>query len=453
VRAGRDNTPRLGILSANRPGYVFAIHAARWLGVPVVPLNWRQTARELAWQLRDAGIDLLLTDQLHQPVAEEAGKGLRVAIQPISALEQIDPTTHRLDREPLLDLATEAAILYTSGTSGRPKGARLTHGNFWHSAVASALHLGHREDDVWLATLPLFHVGGLSILLRSVIGCTPVILHDRFEPERALAAIDDGATLVSLVPTMLRRLLAARGEIPWPESLRCILLGGSASPPDLIAECIRRGIPVAPTYGLTEAASQVTTLRPAEVHRKPLSSGLSLPMTRLRIAGATGEREPPPFGEIEIQGPTVFTGYLGRPPSEQDRSADGWFRTGDVGYLDDEGFLCVVDRRDDLIVSGGENVYPAEVERVLLAHPHVLDAGVTSLPDGDWGTRPIAGVIWQGNEVDVEKSLREHCAAHLARYKVPERILAFPELPRSASGKLLRRRLREMIRERMEPAR
>ena len=453
VRAESGDTPtrrrpRIGILSANRPGFVFAVHAARWLGMPFVPLNWRQTADELAWQIGNADIGLLLTDDDRLPVAEAAASGLRVTVLPIAELERQSPSSRLNDRVYEVDLASEAAVLYTSGTSGRPKGARLTYGNIWHNAVASALHLGHHAEDVWLATLPLFHIGGLSILYRSVIGGTPVHLQDRFEPERALQAIDEGTTLVSLVPTMLRRMLAASGETRWSASLRAILLGGSAAPPDLIAECLERGIPVAPTFGLTEAASQVTTMRPAEVQRKPHSSGLPLPTIRLRIARATSDAFSSATGEIEIQGPAVFPGYVGR-SFEEARSADGWFRTGDVGFLDEEGFLYIVDRREDLIVSGGENVYPAEVEAVLLTHPDVLDAGVTSTRDGDWGASPIAAVVWNGDPDAAESSLHELCAARLARYKIPARFLVVAELPRSASGKLPRRRLRAMIQERL----
>jgi O-succinylbenzoic acid--CoA ligase len=251
---------------------------------------------------------------------------------------------------------------------------------------------------------------------------------------------------------MLRRMLAQRGDQTWPATLRVVLLGGAATPPDLIDACIQHGIPAAPTYGLTETASQVATLRPTELARKPRSSGRPLPATDIRIARESDMSATDEPGEIEVRGPTVFAGYLGDAANQGALTEDGWLRTGDIGYLDDDGFLYVVDRRDDLIVSGGENIYPAEVERVLLQHPLVSDAGVTGIPDEAWGARPVAGVVWQGDPAAAKIALRDHCAAHLAGYKIPATILLFDVLPRTASGKLPRRRLREMILQRLQPA-
>ena len=315
ANAMMERTGRIGILSANRPGFRIAVHAATRLGIPFVPLNWRLSEAELTWQLQDAGITLLIADNAHEATADAARTARGTTVIPISAFE------HRPREAPpspgstgdgecgvRVHLNHEAAILYTSGTSGRPKGTILTYGNLWFSAIASALHLGHHDDDIWLATMPLFHIGGLSILVRSVIGSTPVLLHDRFDPERALRAIENGATLVSLVPAMLDRMLAVRGENPWPAHLRCILLGGSATPAPLLETCLRLNIPVAPTYGLTEASSQVTTLLPAQVRDRPGSSGVPLPLTQLRISTLQGEAPPGKIGEIEIRGPTLFAG-------------------------------------------------------------------------------------------------------------------------------------------------
>jgi o-succinylbenzoate---CoA ligase len=291
----------------------------------------------------------------------------------------------------------------------------------------------------------LFHIGGLAILFRGVIGAVPVVLHERFEPGIALSAIDEGATLLSVVPTMLQRLLDARGDMPWPPHLRCVLLGGSAAPRRLVEECVRRGLPVAPTYGLTEATSQVTTLLPAQAPRKWSSSGLPLPLTELRVATPAGAGRSGEVGEIEIRGPEVFAGYLDDDVVGSAHMVDGWFRTGDAGHLDSDGYLYVLDRRDDLIISGGENVYPAEIERVLREHPSVLDAGVIGVADESWGSRPVAAVVWSGEPDQAGPELLRHCQQHLSRYKIPDRFVQLSELPRSPSGKLLRRALREMI--------
>ena len=446
ARSGRldpGTAGRVGILSANRPGFVFAAHAARHLGRPMAPLNWRQTATEVAWQLEQAAVTVLLVDDERLETAARAATNLPVAVVPIAEIEGAAPAIAST-RQPLMVPADqELADLFTSGTTGRPKGVRLTYGNVWSGAVASSLHLGHHLDDAWLAVLPLFHIGGLSILFRGALTGTPVHLHERFDPEHALAAMDAGASLVSLVPTMLASLLEARGSGEWPRTLRCVLLGGSATPAALIEACLARNIPVAPTYGLTEASSQVTTLLPSDVAVRVGSAGQPLPLTRLRVVTDAGVDRVGEAGQIEISGPTVFAGYLGETEPGCHFTGDGWFPTGDIGFLDGEGFLYVLDRRDDLIVSGGENISPAEIERVLLEHPHVQDAGVFGADDAWWGTRPAAAVVWTGQRDGASSALAEYCRQRLAPYKVPDRFLIVEALPRSPSGKLLRRVLRE----------
>ena len=319
--ARAEGTGRIGILSANRLGVVFAVHAATRMSVPFVPLNWRQTASELAWQLRDAGITVLIVDEERATVAKAACDDLPVTVVPIAELERSHPPVENSNESSWIDLEREATVIYTSGTSGRPKGARITYGNLWFSAIASALHLGHHPEDVWLAAMPLFHVGGLAILFRGVIGAIPVILHEQFEPERVLTAIDDGVTLLSVVPTMLQRMLDARGDTPWSPSLRHVLLGGSAAPPRLVEECVRRGIPVAPTYGLdgghvagNDVACRTrrrTSDHPPACRFLSLSCGSSPRPESLR-SGETGE--------IEIRGPTIFAGYVGDQTAASRRS-------------------------------------------------------------------------------------------------------------------------------------
>jgi O-succinylbenzoic acid--CoA ligase len=433
---------RIGILAANRPGIVFAIFAAPRIGRSFVPLNWRQTGSELRWQLEDAAIDLLLVDRDRLALADAATSARPTAILPIESLEKSPRQSGVSDESTRIDLASDAAIIYTSGTSGRPKGTRLTYGNIWHSAIASALHLGHRGDDIWLLSLPMFHIGGLSILFRAAIGAASVVLHERFDAERVVAAIDGGATLVSVVPTTLQAMLGARGQHGWPEHLRLVLVGGSAAPEALIEDSLRLGLPVAPTYGLTEAASQVATLLPADLPRKHGSSGVPLPLTELRIA--VDERAAPDgvAGQVEIRGPTVSPGYLGALKDEH-RGAESWFQTGDIGYLDEDGFLYLLDRRDDLIVSGGENIYPTEIERVLREHPLAVDAAVFARPHPTWGSRPAAAVVWAGDHAIAEQELELWCRQRLAAYKVPDEFRCVDELPRSPSGKLLRKLLQD----------
>ncbi|HYP48644.1 MAG TPA: AMP-binding protein, partial [Thermoleophilaceae bacterium] len=306
------------------------------------------------------------------------------------------------------------SVIHTSGTSGRPKAVELTYANHHASALASAANLGVEPDDAWLCPLPLFHVGGLAVLLRSAIYATTAVLHERFDAERVRAALEGGeVTLASLVPTMLGRLRAAGLE--RAPRLRALLLGGGPIPGGLLEWASAAGLPVRATYGMTETASQVATAAPGERAAKPLEG------VELQIA---------PDGEVLVRGPMVAHGAL---------AGDGWLHTGDLGRLNEAGLLRVEGRLKDIIVTGGENVAPAEVEEALLAHPAVLDAGVAGRPDPEWGEAVRAFVVVSdGAEVD---GLREWCAERLAAHKVPKRIERVASLPRNAAGKLLRDRL------------
>lgn len=425
---------RVALLMRNGLPFVLLVQAISRAGAILVPLNTRLTSAEVHWQLRDVRARLLIYDEHNTLNAVSDLSEIR-AVSFESAVEAsaVSPSRFRLD--------TPHSILYTSGTTGQPKGAVLTYGNHWWSVVGSAFNLGLHADDRWLACMPLFHVGGLAILLRSVIYGHAVVVHESFHPLAVNRAIDEeGITLISMVATMLQRTLEARGERPYPPSLRCILLGGGPAPKSLLEECARRNVPLAQTYGLTEAASQVATLSPEDALRKLGSAGKPLMTTEVRIerdgvpADEAGEA-----GEIIIRGPTVTPGYDHRPEADAQSFREGWFHTGDIGYLDFEGYLYVLDRRDDVILSGGENVYPAEVESVLRSHPSVEDAGVIGASDERWGQVPVAFVVARTEITDAE--LKAFCSERLARYKVPTQIRFLESLPRNAAGKLMRRSL------------
>jgi O-succinylbenzoic acid--CoA ligase len=305
-------------------------------------------------------------------------------------------------------------VIRTSGTTGAPKAVELTYANHLASALASADALGVDPSDRWLCPLPLHHVGGLNVLVRSVINRTTVVLHERFDAERVRATLEAGeVTLASLVPTMLARLRAAGlGEAP---GLRAIALGGGPAPPELLDWAVETGIPMVPVYGMTETCSQIVAGSPG----RPLAG------VELEIGAG---------GEILVRGPMVAPGAL---------AADGWLHTGDIGRLDEEGRLHVLGRRKELIVTGGENVAPLEVEETLLAHPAVADAGVAGLADPEWGEAVTAFVVL-GDPVGAEE-LRAWCRQRLEPFKVPKAIHAVERLPRNAGGKLLRGRLAELV--------
>ncbi|HEV2973375.1 MAG TPA: AMP-binding protein [Solirubrobacteraceae bacterium] len=322
------------------------------------------------------------------------------------------------------DLDAVAVVIHTSGTSSAPKPVELTYGNLLWSALGSAVALGLDPNERWLCALPLSHVGGLSILVRSAIYATTTVVHERFETERVLQALrEQDVTLVSLVATTLARLLDAGLE--WPPALRCALTGGGPAPAALVERARAAGVPVSMTYGLTEACSQVTTSPVAALVEGELGAGPPLFCTRVQIADD---------GEILVAGPTVAP----RAPA-----ADGWLHSGDLGAFDALGRLSVTGRKADTIVSGGENVAPSEVEAVLEAHADVLEAAVVGLPDQRWGEAITAIVVTRADVAADGEALREHCAAALASYKVPKRVIVRREpLPRTRSGKLLRRDLR-----------
>jgi o-succinylbenzoate---CoA ligase len=376
--------------------YAVLIHALMKLGAVLHPLDPRLGEDELAVALEGV-----------RPVLDITDEGQ------VEGGEADWPLIGELDLD-----APHCRIL-TSGTSGSAKIVELSYGNHLWSAVGSAFNLGVDPADRWLCCLPLFHVSGLSILLRSVIYGTTVVLEDGFDEDR-ISEILSGrrVTLVSLVATQLSRLIDAGADIAGP---RAILLGGGPIPGGLLKDAIGRGAALVQTYGLTEAASQVATLPPEEAERKIGSAGRPLLTTHIRIEG----------GQILVQGPTVSAGSL---------DSDGWLRTGDLGRIDEEGFLYVTGRGSDLIVSGGENVMPAEIEAVLLAHPGVADAAVLGRPDPEW-QEAVHALVVPADPGATEAELSEHCAGSLAPFKVPKQIEFVSSLPRTPSGKLLRNEL------------
>lgn len=435
-RRGIRRGDRVAMLAWNAPELVELIHAVARIGATLVPLNARLRAGELAFQLRDAEVALVVADAALAQTAREAAAEAGMPGPILFPLGEEGPAG--FEPAGVRNADDPFCIMYTSGTTGLPKGVVLTYGNFFASAAGSAFNLGVLPGDRWLACLPLFHVGGLSIIIRSVLYGTAVVLHRQFD-ERAVSASlrNDRVTHISVVATMLQRLLDIDPR-PCPPQLRVVLVGGGPVPQPLLERAAGLGYPVVQTYGLTETASQVATLAPADAIARLGSAGKPLVTTRLRIDARPGEP-----GEILVAGPVVTPGYFRRPEATAAAIRDGWLHTGDIGRLDDDGYLYVLDRRDDLIVSGGENVYPAEVEALLVRHPSVRDAAVVGLPDPVWGQVVVAAVVADG-AIDAAE-LREWIRARIAGYKVPARIEKVESLPMTASGKVQRRLVREQL--------
>jgi O-succinylbenzoic acid--CoA ligase len=390
-------------------GFAQALHACLLLGAVAVPLDPRASPGERALITRDAA--LLIEEPLATPPprAGDATGGAR-AVRGTGTIGGTG-TTGGHGRPSRHDLDATAVVIHTSGTTSAPRPIELSYGNFLWSALGSAVALGLDPGERWLCALPVAHVSGLSILVRSCIYATTAVIHERFEADHALHAIrEQGITLVSLVATTLGGLLDA--GLRDPPSLRSALTGGGPVPDALVRRASAAGVPVSLTYGLTEACSQVTT------------GGPPLFCTRVRIAADQ---------EILVKGPTVAANELG---------ADGWLHTGDLGGFAADGRLEVSGRKADTIISGGEKIAPAAVEAVLEAHPHVLEAAVLGRADPRWGEAVTALVVTRPDAVIDVETLRAHCAGQLARYKVPKHLELVPgPLPRTRSGKLLRRGL------------
>jgi o-succinylbenzoate---CoA ligase len=370
-KAGEVRGPRVPLDMPAGVDFVIALHACLLAGAAAVPIDLRLSAAEQAQ--RRAAVDAS---------GEPAGEDFPVA------------------------------VMHTSGTTAAPKPVVLSRANFLASALGSAVALGLDPAERWLCPMPLTHVGGLSIPIRSAIYATTAILHGRFDTEAVLSDLmdpDRRITLVSLVPTMLARLLDA--GLQEPPTLRWALLGGGPIAPSLLERAAAAGVPVAPTYGMTEACSQIATF------------GWPLAGVDVRLADDD---------EVLVRGSIVSAGAV---------SEDGWLHTGDLGRFDERDRLEIIGRKSDTIVSGGENVAPAEVEAVLLAHPAVADAGVFARADATWGEAITARVVLRPGQDASPDDLRAFCRERLAGFKVPKAVEVADALPRTASGKLLRREL------------
>lgn len=443
------NAPEFGV------GY-FGILAA---GATVVPLNPLLKTEEVRVVLEDAGATAMVCLQTSYPLLQTARQGLGRPI-PILILDAVPGSLEAGDRaapagpgerrdfvSPPLDAADVAACLYTSGTTGRPKGAMLTHRNLLANIQSFHEILPVSEEDVFLAVLPMFHSFAATVLFLEPlsIGAT-IVLEPRFVPDRILEAMaEHRVTIFAGVPTMFS-VLATRPRPPADFSAwrLCISGGAPLPPPVLEAFEATYGVPIYEGYGPTECAPVLTVNPPLGV-RKIGSVGRAIPQVELRIVDERGNSLPTgQVGEIVARGPNVMKGYLNRPEETAEVLRDGWYHTGDLGRVDQDGYYYIVDRKKDLILVGGLNVYPREVELVLAGHPAVAEVAVVGIPDPVRGEVPKALVILRDGHQAGTQELLQWCRKRLASYKVPRAIAVVPDLPRTSTGKILKSRLGAM---------
>lgn len=420
---------RVGLLATNTlMSYKLAL-AIMCSGRTIVWLNWRLAGEELERQIKDSGLQLCLVEN------SLWRSGMTNPFKSYSAflITNADPG----ELIPVFKSDWVASIMYTSGTTGKPKGVLQTFGNHFYSAVSSALNLGLSSADKWLCVAPIFHISGFSIIMRGLIYGMTVRLVEKFraeEIERILA--NETVTIMSVVPFMLKKLIQQQNKTNthYNSAFRCMLLGGGTIDRETLEICLQRSIPVVQCYGMTETCSQIVALRSVDALLKLGSVGQPLFSTQLKLSKD---------GEILLKTPALTPGYLNLPNKLPSKMIDGWYRTGDIGHLDKEGYLYIDGRADEMLISGGENIFPQEVEQVYQRYPQINEVAVVGQNDSVWGQVPVAFVV-SDRRLSPTK-LMNYGYEHLARYKVPQHYIFVSELPKNASGKIRRFMLQEKL--------
>lgn len=454
---------RVAVLIPNIPHFVFAYYGALALGATVVPVHALLKADEIAYTLTDSECVALITAA---PLLPEAAKGAELAnvalysvldsdadFSEVARIDQLAMQVEPIDRIVPRAPQDEAVILYTSGTTGKPKGAVLTHDNMiWNATMSAFDVVDFRHDDIALGVLPLFHSFGQSVVMNAGfrVGGT-IVLMPRFDGAAALdLMVQEKVTLFAGVPTMYMALLAGTAQTQSRPTIRLAVSGGSALPVatiDRVKEVF--GADILEGYGLSET-SPVATFNQEKYGRKPGSIGCSIWGVEVAIANADleGAIELLPAntnGEIVIRGHNIFNGYLNRPEATEAVMVDGWFRSGDIGYMDDDGFFFIVDRKKDLIIRGGFNVYPREVEEVVAQHPKVAQVAVVGVADDHYGEEIHAVVVCVSGESVDEAELIEWVKTRIGQHKYPRRVHVVEALPTGPSGKVLKRVIVEQL--------
>lgn len=441
---------RVALLSNNSKDLYLTILALQQLNIEIVFINIRLSVPEISYQLQDAKVKkLIFNEQLNCDLSELKDS---VDLISFSDLEEnsrlVDGSSISSEINPRDYIQTEfiesktTTIMYTSGTTGRPKGVLQTFGNHFGSAIGAQLNIPTTSDDVWICTIPIFHIGGFSIMMRSLIYGMAVELYEHFDFDEINNSLINGVgTIISVVPFMLKKLLSTRNEKKYSPKFNYMLLGGGAVEPEVLKQCEREKIDVIQSYGMTETCSQVVALNGRDALRKIGSAGKPMFTVSLKI-DKTGFTDN--VGEILIKSPSLTPGYLNQKHKFAEKiTPDGWFRTGDIGYLDDEGFLFIKSRLSELIISGGENIYPSEIEQKLVNFPGINEVAVIGENNSKWGSRPVAFVV-ADFEVDSQK-LDEFLVGKIAKFKIPDKYIFVQNLPKTASGKIKKGELNEFL--------
>lgn len=442
---------RVAVLAENCLELVVLFAAAQKLGFILVPLNYRLTGTELDYLLRDAGPKLALAEAKFQALMEAAQAWVemphRWTLEDMAAL--VDPLQNTVDDTltPLqpVDENDPVFILYTSGTTGFPKGALYTHKMLFWNSINTAISLIVNTESRTLNVMPPFHTGGWNVLTTPFLhhgGYT--CLFKKFDPPAVLSALEsERCTLFMGVPTMLKMLADEPGFAKADfSSLLYLIVGGEPMPIPLIEKWHAKGVFVRQGYGMTEVGPNLTSLHQDDAVRKKGSIGRPNFYVEVRIVDEQNRDVPVNQpGELLLRGPMVTPGYWRNPKATAKAIRDGWFHSGDMARMDEEGFLYIVDRLKNMFISGGENVYPAEIERVLVSHSAVSEAAVVAVADEQWGETGRAFVVLRPGHSADETELIHFCRQHLAKYKVPRNVVFVPVLPKNDTGKINRKAL------------
>ncbi|PRB68051.1 long-chain fatty acid--CoA ligase [Arthrobacter sp. MYb213] len=470
VANGVKENDRIAYLGLNSANFLFINLAAWWVGAVFEPLNFRLAPLEVEDLLERSRPNVLFVEPDHQGVVEmipsiatlAASTQMVMIDNDVQApLKATIPNFFQMATaylaagentelgDPMERFDTDLGILmFTSGTTGRPKGVQLSHGNIWWNSMNVDSLVDTRRGDSNLAVAPLFHIGGLNALtIRCMVRGGRTIVRRNFDPRKTLQDIEKYSINQSfLVPAMLAAMQQTdEFEVVDITSMRALICAGAPVPPVLLQQYLVKGVDVQQAWGLTETAPFATYLPAEFTHQKPGSCGIPMPYTEIRIVDpATGQdvEKTGDTGEMWVKGPNVTSGYWENQEATDSAFSEGWFRSGDIGYRDEEGYLYIVDRLKDMIISGGENIYPAEVERALAGFPGLRDIAVVGIPDEQWGEKVVALISCKPGVEPTIEEVREYATSHVARYKLPKEIILLEDVPRNGAGKLDKLKIR-----------